>query len=388
MAFGGAGVCRLDGVVCFVEGAFSGEKALIEITERKKNFFRGRALEILSPIPERITAVCPLAFSCLSKGLFCPGCSYQNLSYEKEIEFKDKQFSELLKKFAGMDSDKKLSPLYAEENLYYRNKIKLHRILHGQGGFGFVSNDNKTILEVPRCHLACAEVNEALLELKNRKLTFDEITLRYTKKNGTRMVSSKGYNTNQAKLITEKTLFGDFAVPESSFFQVNIYAHEIMLKEYHVLLKKISPDIVFDLYCGVGVFGIVAAQNGIKSYGIDIDRDAIKVAGINAEEHNVQNAIEFMSGDVSIFFRELLNKNKSLAKCVVLDPPRTGLEKRFLEMLCDLPVEDIIYISCSADTLCRDLKVLIASGYAIHSTRLIDMFPRTKHFESITHLKK
>lgn len=385
-AFGGTGVCRIDGMVCFVEGAFAGERALVEITEKKKNFLKAKALEILIPIPERIVSACPLAYSCSSKNLYCPGCAYQSLAYEKEIEFKDKQFAELLKKFAGITSEKKSSPLYAKEDLYYRNKIKLHHVPNSPSRFGFVSNDNKTIIEIPKCYLACHQINEELRNLGNRNLHSNEIVLRYTTNDGVRIFSPDKPRI-KTEYLTQETSFGKFTVPVSSFFQVNIHTHEIMLREYVELLNKISPDMLLDLYCGIGIFGIIAAQKGIKSFGSDIDRDAIKAAEINAEQFKVKENIKFVSGDVSLCTRNLLTKNKASSKCVVLDPPRTGLEKTFTQMLCTLPIDDIIYISCSADTLCRDLKILIAAGYELEFTRIIDMFPRTKHFETITHLK-
>lgn len=385
-AFGGEGICRIDGIVCFVEGAFAGEKAVIEITEKKKNFLRARAVEILVPIPERIESICPLAYSCSIKGLYCQGCVYQSLSYEKEINFKDSQFADLMKKFAGIDSALKLSPLFAKENLLYRNKIRLHSANRKNDSFGFVTNDNYTVIEVPKCYLACNEINEALSGLRNSGMISDEVLLRYTEKDGVKIVAVEKAK-NAMELLTERTLFGDFLVPVTSFFQVNIYAHKIMLKEYEALLKKISPDIVVDLYSGVGVFGIIASKSGIPSYGADMDYEAIRVAKLNAQHHGVENITSFLAGDVSLFAKEILSKLGKKQNCVVLDPPRTGLDKILTKMLCDLPIDDIIYISCSADTLCRDLKILFASGYELQSTRLIDMFPRTKHFETITHLK-
>jgi len=385
-AFGGEGICRIDGIVCFVEGAFAGEKAVIEISERKKNFLRARAVEILAPIPERIESLCPLAYACSIKGLHCHGCVYQSLSYEKEIEFKDKQFSELLKKFAGIDADLKLAPLFAKENLFYRNKVTLHCRNKVNNSFGFVTNDNFTVIEVPKCYLACNEINDAISGLKNSGIIDDEVLFRYTKKDGVKIIAAQKAK-DETELLTEQTLFGDFLVPVTSFFQVNIYAHEIMLKEYEALLKKISPDMVIDLYCGVGVFGIIASKSGIPSYGADMDCEAIRVAKLNAQQHGVKNISSFLAGDVFLCAKEILSKLGKKQNCVVLDPPRTGLDKQLTKMLCDLPIDDIIYISCSADTLSRDLKILLASGYELQSTRLIDMFPRTKHFESITHLK-
>lgn len=385
-AFGGEGICRIDGIVCFVEGAFAGEKAVVEIIEKKKNFSRARAVEILAPIPERIEPICPLAYSCSTKGPHCHGCAYQSLSYEKEINFKDSQFSDLLKKFAGIDATLKLSPLFAKENLFYRNKIKLHSTNKKNNSFGFVANDNFTVIEVPKCYLACNEINDALSELKNSNIKSEEVLFRYTRRDGGKIFAAEK-TRNDTELLTEQTIFGDFMVPVTSFFQVNIYAHEIMLKEYEALLKKISPDIVIDLYSGVGVFGIIASKSGIPSYGADMDYEAIKVAKLNAQQHGVENVASFISGDVFLCAKEILSKLGKKRNCVVLDPPRTGLEKTLTKMLCDLPIDDIIYISCSADTLCRDLKILLASGYELQSTRLIDMFPRTKHFETITHLK-
>ncbi|HBM16390.1 MAG TPA: hypothetical protein DD381_08640 [Lentisphaeria bacterium] len=374
-AFGGEGICRIDGAVCFVEGAFAGEKVEIEITERKRNFLRARAVEIIVPIDERIEGVCPLTFSCSNNKLWCPGCSYQCISYEKEIELKNVQFGDLLRKFAGINAEIRESPIYSPQSLFYRNKLKLHK---RHGGFGFFGNDNKTIVEVPKCYIAHEEIN---INLDSLPLC-DEITLRYTKKDGVVIVDSDSSH------LTEETLCGDFSVPASSFFQVNPYAHKLMLQAYLDLLHKISPDVLLDLYCGIGIFGIIASEQGIKSFGVEIDDKAVKMAEYNAKNHGVENLAAFVSGDVYSISSALIERSKNYKTCAVLDPPRSGLDKKFAGMLSQSNLADIIYISCSADTLCRDLKILQQGGYEIISTRMIDMFPRTKHFESITHLRK
>ncbi len=388
IAFGGEGIARIDGKVCFVTGALPDEKTVIEVTEEKKNFTKGVLREIITPSQDRIENVCPLAFNCQKKGFFCTGCVYQHVSYEKEIEFKDRQFSELLKRFAGIPDGIKLPPVYSEKYLNYRNKITIHKATGNVNYFGFVSNDNITVLDVPECNLACDEINKALKELrldipgflKNGK----KILLRYSQKDGV-LVLPENTCRNFPEYMTEDSEFGPFLVPPYSFFQTNIFSHDLLLYEFKKILNEIKRETVFDLYCGVGVFGILAAESGFKTYCADIDSEAVPAAKKNAEIRGLKN-IEFLSGNAFDTSKKVFGKESPDKICLVIDPPRTGLDKTLIELLCEKKPKCLIYISCSPDTLCRDLKILMSAGYEIISTRIIDMFPRTKHFETITYL--
>ena len=73
--------------------------------------------------------------------------------------------------------------------------------------------------------------------------------------------------------------------------------------------------------------------------------------------------------------------------CLIIDPPRTGMDYACRKMLGESGITDILYISCSSDTLARDVASLARNGYEIVETQLLDMFPRTAHFESLTHLR-
>lgn len=388
IAFGGEGVGKIDGKVYFVTGALPGEKVVVEITEEKKNFTKGVLHEIITPSQERIESVCPLAFNCRKKGLYCTGCVYQHVSYKKEIEFKDRQFSELLKRFAGILDGVKLSPLYSEKCLNYRNKIIVHKASGKVNQFGFVSNDNVTVMDVPECHLACKEINEALKELHlnnhNSLKNSSEILLRYSRKDGV-LILPKKFDGSFPKYMTEDSEFGPFLVSPYSFFQINMFSRNLLFAEFKKILDKVKSETVFDLYCGVGVFGILASESGFKTYCADIDSVAVSAAKQNAEMRGLRN-IEFLSGNAFVALKKVFEKETPDKVCLVIDPPRNGLDRSSIKLLCDKKPGCLIYISCSADTLCRDLKILMSSGYEIRSTRIVDMFPRTKHFETITYL--
>lgn len=388
VAFGGEGVGKIGEKVCFVTGALPGEKAAIAITEEKRNFSKGVLHEIVTPSQDRIESVCPLAFNYTNKELYCPGCVYQHVSYAKEIEFKDRQFSELLKRFAGISDGIKLSPLYSEKSLNYRNKITVHKVPEKMNHFGFVSNDNITVLDVPECYLACTEINKTLKELRlaiSDSLKHEmEIMLRYSQKDGVLILPKKS-GRNFPKYMTEESEFGQFLVPPYSFFQINMFSHNLLLSEFKKILCEVKTETVFDLYCGVGVFGILAAESGFKTYCADIDSTAVFTAKKNAEIRGLKN-IEFLSGDAFATSEKVFEKETPKKICLVIDPPRTGLDKSLIKLLCDKKTGCLIYISCSSDTLCRDLKILTGAGYEVRSTRIIDMFPRTKHFETITYL--
>jgi 23S rRNA (uracil1939-C5)-methyltransferase len=386
IANGGNGVGRYDGMACFVAGTISGEKVKVQIKTVKKKYLEAKLIEILIASPERIKPSCPLALSPETIGeQCCPGCQYQHLSYEEEIKIKTQQFKSLLERFSKLNPDDVLrKTMPSPEALNYRNKITLHKNKEGSN-LGYYSTSNKSILNISNCPLACKEINEKLSAFDLSSIDdSSSIIFRYTKKDGAFTYTD---NSKNDKLIEEDTSIGAFKVPVKSFFQINVAARNLLLKKVKTLLKENPTQYLFDLYCGAGLFAIAASKLGIpKVYAADIDKKAVQIAKMNANIHECD--IKFLALPAISAAKSILCTLQQDKTTVIVDPPRTGLDKQIINYLLKLKPANLIYISCGPDTLCRDLRIFTEKEYELKETQIVDMFPRTAHFETVSFLQK
>jgi 23S rRNA (uracil1939-C5)-methyltransferase len=388
IANGGNGIGRYDGMVCFVPGTISGEKVKAQIKTVKKKYLVGMLIEVLLASPNRIKPVCPLALSPETIGeSCCPGCQYQHLNYDEEIKIKTQQFKDLLERFAKINPDGILKETVSSpQTEHYRNKITLHTD-KAKTKLGYYLGNNTGILNISNCPLACKEINNRLKDFDPSEPIVNESTsiiFRHTKKDGTLIYTDK---TENDTLIEEETSIGALKVPIKSFFQINIPARDLLLKKIKTLLKANPTQYVFDLYSGVGLFAIAASKLGTpKVFASDIDRKAVQIGKMNANIHKCDN-IKFLALPAISAAKSILCTLQQDKTTVILDPPRTGLDKQIINYLLKLKPANIIYISCGPDTLCRDLRILTESEYSLKETQIIDMFPRTAHFETVSLLQ-
>jgi len=388
LAFGGDGVGRLDGKVCFVPGAAPGDHLEISISEDRKNFCRGRIEKIIQPAPTRIKPRCPLA------GNGCPGCTYQHLTYDEEIRVKQHQLQDLLQRMAGIDPHRVVKPPIASPVDYgYRNKLTLHAQATAEGmKLGYFMADNKTVIDLPDCPLAAAEINQ-LLDEERHRASFREgladgmnVTFRWTKAEKALCWRNRPAATQSC--LHEETPCGEMLVPAGSFFQVNRAASGKLMEIVRDLLAVLQPQCFIDLYCGVGFFSRAAAAAGINQIiGIESDPEAVKTATRNLKAYPQCHG-RFITGKVEKTLALLSQQTMPETTVLLVDPPRGGLDPEALRRTAALKLPHLIYVSCSPDTLCRDLKALRAAGYELKSAQLVDMFPRTAHFETVTWLQR
>lgn len=397
MAFRGYGVGRINGKVCFVPGTIPGENILVDVYAEKKNYVSGRLLQVLTPSPSRIEAVCPLAVRPVGKfgkstRLYCPGCSYQHLDYQEEVKVKEQQFNELLVRIADVEPGVVLSPLSGDQSYNYRNKLTLHvSIEKGEVALGYYANNNTTILDIIDCPLAKNEINDTLRELKTNKgfahslhdgMTF---TLRSTENDGIVYWRNRvGKNKTWLKEVIGSE---SVAVPRESFYQINSWGCDTLYKLVTDTLQKYRPTTVIDLYCGVGVFSIAALSSGVgKAVGIDQDPEAVKAAQFNCRQFE-RSSYVFHAGKSSKMIIKALRDNEPKNTVLIVDPPRGGIDGKTLKTIERSGIRTIIYISCAPDTLARDVSILTGSGYRLRTAQVVDMFPRTAHFESFNVLE-
>ena len=376
IAFGGDGVGRLpDGKVCFIPGALPGETVRAEITHEAKSFARARCLDVLTASPERIEPDCPLVGT-------CPGCVYRHASYECELEWKNRQFTDFLTRGNPSGKDIRFLPsLGAPSRNGCRNKLTF---VCENGAFCYRGFDNRTAVPVQDCLLGHPAIRE-LLTAAEPGADEQKRTFRRTAHDGAMDSGSEAWR--KLTHLTERLgTFGDFRVPKESFFQVNIDMAPKLAERVLSLLKETGSKQLLELYCGSGVFSILAAEviHGLTARAVELDAAAIEAAKFNAVQHGVSDRCTFLAADADAAFHTLASSCGPAGCCVLVDPPRTWLPASLVHEIGRFAPGAVLYVSCAPDTFRRDADRLMEHGYVIQTAGMVDMFPATGHFESVS----
>lgn len=390
VAYRGRGLGRHDGKVVFVAGTLPGEAVEAVVIRHHKNFSEARLTAIHHASPQRIEPACPLAVRAAAGeggAAFCPGCCYQHAAYPLELSLKQAQLSGFLKRMAGVDPAVCAEPVPSPEPLGYRNKIVLHGASREGGGvLGYFAEDNATVLDVPACPLAHPEIQARLSALRADPAFMARLrdnfllALRWTPRDG--VVHWTGQKPAAESFLTVTTALGEIRVPRGSFFQVNAAVADRLIVHVQETLGRLAPESAVDLYSGVGMFAFAAVRAGVRSVtGVEVDAAAVAAARAHAEAQALAG-VEFVAEPAARAAGPVLRGMNPARTVVIVDPPRRGLDPKVLKALVRSRPAHILYVSCAADTLARDIVALKPSGYAVASARLFDMFPRTPYFET------
>ena len=214
----------------------------------------------------------------------------------------------------------------------------------------------------------------------------------------TSMVLGDKESVIYGKGYIEDTLCGcTFRISPKSFYQVNPVQTELLYGKAIAYAGLTGKETVVDAYCGTGTIGIIAAKSAKKVIGVELNRDAVRDAVKNAKCNNVKN-IDFYNADAGQFMVEMAEyradekageKNGTDEVDVVfMDPPRAGSDEAFLSSVVTLAPKRVVYVSCNPETLARDLLYLTKHGYRAQECQPVDMFPWTKHVETVVLLSK
>ena len=177
-----------------------------------------------------------------------------------------------------------------------------------------------------------------------------------------------------------------FRISPKSFYQVNPLQTEKLYgkaMEYAALTGK---ETVLDAYCGTGTIGLIASDNAGRVVGVELNGDAVRDARSNAKQNQVKN-IQFYQNDAGKLLLQMAEQGENL-DVLLMDPPRSGCSREFLEATARISPGRIVYISCNPETLVRDLKILAGYGYRVERSVAVDMFPFTEGIESVSLLEK
>jgi 23S rRNA (uracil1939-C5)-methyltransferase len=391
VAYGGRGIARKKRQVIFVPNTLAGETVEVEITTRHKRYSEARLIRILEPSPHRVAPACPLA----ADGS-CPGCVYQHADYAEELRIKASQLDQQLQRICEQAPPTTLPPVGSPHALGYRNKLVLHAYRkRGRFRLGYVGHDNHQIIDIAACPLASEAINRTLTAIRHdEKAVYrlrheDRLTIRETAADGVLSWPTPKPAAPLPEWLSEATPFGKIEIPRTSFSQVNPAVSLALQESVSAIVREAAPQVLYDLYCGVGLFALAALHDGVPSViGIDSDGRAITAARRNAATYGFEQRATFHGCAMEEAIELLARDGEETQRLAIVDPPRTGVAAPALEALIRMAPQEIVYVSCAADTMARDAQALLSANYRIVSTQLFDMFPRTRHFESVTRFQR
>jgi len=359
VAFGGEGVGRIGDFVVFVPFVIEGEEVEVELTEVKRQFARGRLVEVRAAASARVQPRCRYFGQ-------CGGCQYQHIAYEEQLRLKRKQVQDLLLRVGRFGGTEVLPVIPCPEPYGYRNKLmvrtqwnKVERRLV----MGFLRHDSRLVVDVEECSIAEPVLNA---ELRKARLS----------------PPPRG-----GLKVLLRTIPTGWEVPADSFFQTNRFMLSALVETVKKFIHDSEVEYLADIYCGVGFFAIEVAR-ALKGFvGIECDQRAIKAARKNAEAHGVANG-RFIVGLAEERLPEVLSGLDPARTALILDPPRVGCDVRVIHQIRAVHPVQVLYVSCNPATMARDLNTLCSEGlYKVMRVQPLDMFPQTQHMECVADVR-
>ncbi len=359
IAFGGEGVGRVDDFVVFVPFVLTGELVAAEITEVKKQFARAKLLQVQEPAPERVRPPCRYFTR-------CGGCQYQHIDYPAQLRIKHKQISDLFERVGKIPRTVVAPVLPCPTPYGYRNRIMIRSQWNGPAQkleIGFVGADNHFVEDIEECQIAEPALNEQI-----------------------RQVRANPPPKGGLKVVLRVQPEG-WEVPGHSFFQNNFFLLPKLVETVRGFLAAGGTRHLIDLYCGVGFFGLEAADVVESFTGVEYDQPAIAAARQNMKMRQVTNG-EFIAAKAETALPGLLEKFPAGQTAVLLDPPRKGCWPELLDLLRQNRPAQVIYVSCHPATMARDLNILCHDHvFELACVQPLDMFPQTQHVECVADLR-
>jgi 23S rRNA (uracil1939-C5)-methyltransferase len=400
LTYGGEAMGRLpDGRAVFVPFGLPGEDVRIRLVYEKNSFARGELLEVLTASPERISPKCKHFGK-------CGGCHYQNMTYEKQLQAKIEILRDQLQRIGKIENPPISAIIPSPLEWNYRNHVQFH--LTAQGQIAFINSRGNSTLPIEECHLPEMSIDSFWRDLQfesNKEV--ERVSLRAGQDEELLVVlESESAETPELEIeadvsvvhlfdehavvlagqdhFTISLLEKDFHVSAASFFQVNTKMAEKMVEHLLEKLPVNSSSILLDVYCGVGLFSKFFAPKCKTVIGIESSESACEDFAVNLDEFN---NVELYEGEAGEILPALTGKIED-DSCMIVDPPRAGIEKQALDAMINIRPQIIAYVSCDPSTLARDAARLITGGYRLVDVTPFDLFPQTYHIESISIFQK
>ena len=369
----------------------------------------------------------------------CGGCQLQHVPYAQQLAQKQRRVRELLGGFGPV-----LPILGMEEPKHYRNKVTAAFALDRNRKIvtGIYQPGSHAVVPVDSCLIEDETADAIIVDI--RRMLPDFRIKVFDERSGTgwlrHVLVRRGFATGQALVVLvavspifplqkpfvqklrelhpevrsvvlnindrvtpvvlgtrEKVLYGEgaiedilcgyrFRISPRSFYQINPVQTEKLYRTALDFAELTGAETVLDAYCGIGTIGITASGRAKQVIGVELNRDAVADAIVNARLNGIKNCW-FTAGDAGEYMEQMA-RDGMRPDLVFLDPPRAGSDERFLSSLLRCAPKKVVYVSCDPETLARDLGTLTKGGYRVRKIQPVDMFPYTQHIECVCQLFK
>lgn len=423
----GEGIIR-SGKTVFVAGALPGETVTFERRRKHRRHDEGRLLEVLQPVPERVSP------RCAHFGV-CGGCALQHASPEAQLAFKEAEVRDSLTRVARVECRNWLQPLRGPVWGYRRRArlgakyvLKKERVV-----VGFRERLAPYVADVAHCDVLAPAVGELIQPLAELLGALDirqhvpqieaavadnatALVLRVLKppsdedlgklrefaaRHALRIYLQSGGPDSISELpaggpVSSSTSLR-YALPDfdlelefapTDFVQVNGAVNRALVRRAVELLAPTAGSSVLDLYCGLGNFTLALARSAGRVVGVEGDTSLVQRARHNARHNGLTN-VEFHVSDLAKPADVPAEWLRGPYTHILLDPPRVGAVPEMLAAVARLAPERLLYVSCHPGSLARDLGILVHEhGFILEAAGVVDMFPHTAHVESMALLTR
>ena len=428
----GLGVARIDGQAVFVHQALRGEECDILVLKVLKNAAFGKAVRVYEPSPHRVEPDCPYYGR-------CGGCDFRHMDRAEELAAKRQRVQDALARIGG--SAVTVEGIDGGEPLHYRNKSQYP--VAADGSVGFYKARSHQVIPVERCRIQKPQADAAAQALRTYLRLYgvscyDEKTRRglvrylYVRTNGagqsllcvlvngkklpherelvdllrqavpeavgvvlgvntrpTGAVLGQEYRTLWGADVLTDTLCGlTFRLSVPSFYQVNREMAEVLYRRAVEFAGLTGTETVLDLYCGMGTIGLSMLADCKRLVGVEVVPQAVEGAKETAARLGLDaDRADFRCQDAGAAAAQLAAEG-ARPDVIVVDPPRKGCDEATLTAIAEMAPRTVVMVSCNAATAARDAKWLTEHGYKAVEVQPVDLFPRTKHVETVVLLSK
>ncbi|KAL1500399.1 hypothetical protein AB1Y20_013056 [Prymnesium parvum] len=391
-AAGRAPTGRSAGWVVLVPFCLPGEKVVARVRRNCKTYSVAELLEVRTASAERREPGCRFFGE-------CGGCQYQHVDYGAQLRLKRSHAREQLRRIGGLGFlplEELVLPTVGSPREYnYRSKLTPHYGEAGSGPtpIGFLSHgDERVMVDIPECAIAMEPINRALPAVRAAALhaaarEAKGVRRRPSGKPGSSLLlraTGDGVVTDPAEEVVEVVGALELRFKAADFFQNNPFLLPRLVEYVVAQAAGRGSRFLIDAYSGSGLFALSAAGLFEQILGVETSVAAVDCATRNAEFNGIRN-VRFVAGKAESIFDVVHFASAETA--MIIDPPRKGCDAAFLEQLLIFKPHRVVYVSCGPDTQARDLRALISGGYQLEQVQPFDMFPHTRHLETVACLQ-
>lgn len=377
MSYRGTAVAHLEGQAVFISGALPDESVIAEIDRRRRDFIEAHVVEVAEASPHRVEPRCAHFGETGS-------CEWEFIAYPEQLRLKSEILGEQLRRVGHLSDSPLLPAVPSPLEWGYRNHVRF--VVDADGRPSYLRRGSHTPVAIDSCAVVCPELDALLPGMQRRLQGLESVVLRFGVNTGELLVApslqGRDVDIPSGQQHYHEDLLGRrFQVSAGSFFQVNTSTAETLVGLLLEAADLSGRELVADLYAGVGTFACLLAPHAASIVAVESASDALEDGRLNS---GFLPNVRYRKGLVEQVFPRL----QPAPDVVVLDPPRSGCDRRAIAALIESAPRRILYCSCDTATLARDLRLLVDGGYRQVSSRVVDMFPQTYHIESLSVLER